>query len=132
MASFLKWGRSMTIGEAIRITDEMQPNSFREEQKIAWLRQLDMELYTEVVINHEGCEMVPDYDEDTDENTVLLVQGPYESIYIHWLQSRMDYALAEYGRYNNSNAAFEADRVAWRMYYNRTHMPLQEARGRYF
>lgn len=132
MASFLKWGIRMTIGEAIRRTDEMQPNSFRAEEKIAWLRQLDMELYAEVVINHEGCVMYPDYDEDTDENTVLLVQGPYESIYIHWLQSRMDYALAEYGRYNNSNAAFEADRVAWRMYYNRTNMPVQAARGRYF
>lgn len=132
MASFLKWGRRMTIGEAIRRTDEMQPNSFRAEEKIAWLRQLDMELYTEVVINHEGCVMLPDYDEDTDENTVLMVQGPYESIYIHWLQSRMDYALAEYGRYNNSNAAFEADRVAWRMHYNRSHMPVQAARGRYF
>lgn len=124
----------MTIGEAIGKIDELQPNTFSMEEKVEWLRQLDMELYEEVVMKHEGWEhvMVPDYVEVTDDDTVLLVQGPYESIYIHWLRSCIDYALAEYGRFNNSNAAFEADRTAWRMQYNRSHMPVQAARGRYF
>ena len=124
----------MTIGEAIGKIDELQPNTFSMPEKIGWLRQLDQELWREVVLTHEDSEGLtePDYREDSEDDTLLLVQGPYESIYIHWLQSRMDYALAEYGRYNNSNAAFEADRVAWRMHYNRSHMPVQAARGRYF
>lgn len=124
----------MTIGEAIWKIDELQPNTFSMPEKIGWLRQLDGELWREVVLTHEGSEgmRLPDYDEDSGDDTELLVQGPYESIYIHWLQSRIDYALAEYGRFNNSNAAFEADRTAWRMHYNRSHMPVQAARGRYF
>lgn len=111
----------------------MQPNSFERKEKISWLRQLDMELWREVILTHEGAPELPepDYGEDTDEDTVLLVEGPYDCMYVHWLQSRIDYALAEYGRFNNSNAAFEADRTGWRMWYNRTHMPVQ-ARGRYF
>lgn len=124
----------MTIGDAIKKTDELQPNSFGQEEKIRWLAQLDRELWREVVMTHEGAEdaVEPEYREDTADDTVLLVEGPYDCMYIHWLQSRIDYALAEYGRFNNSNAAFEADRMAWRMWYNRTHMPKQEARGRYF
>lgn len=112
----------------------MQPNTFSMPDKIEWLRQLDLELWREVVLTHEGSEGLtePDYDEDSGDDTQLLVKGPYESIYIHWLQSRIDYALADYGRFNNSNAAFEADRTAWRMEYNRSHMPVQAARGRYF
>ncbi len=112
----------------------MQPNSFGWEDKVAWLRQLDMELWREVVLTHEGApeRPEPDYGKDGEEDTALLVEGPYDCMYIHWLQSRIDYALAEYGRFNNSNAAFEADRTGWRMWYNRTHLPKQEARGRYF
>lgn len=124
----------MTIGEAIRRVDELQPNSFGRAEKIAWLRQLDMELWREVVLTHEGApeRPEPDYGEGTDDETELLVEGPYDCMYVHWLQSRIDYALAEYGRFNNSNAAFEADRTLWRMWYNRTHLPKQEGRGRYF
>ena len=124
----------MTIGDAIKKTDELQPNSFGQEEKIRWLAQLDRELWREVVMTHEGEEdaVEPEYREDTADDTVLLVEGPYDCMYIHWLQSRIDYALAEYGRFNNSNAAFEADRMASRMWYNRTHMPKQEARVRYF
>lgn len=124
----------MTIGEAIGRTDELQPNSFGWAEKVAWLRQLDMELWREVIQTHEGAPErgEPDYGKDRADDTVLLVEGPYDCMYVHWLQSRIDYALAEYGRFNNSNAAFEADRTHWRMWYNRTHLPKQEARGRYF
>ena len=121
----------MTIGEAIRKVDEMQPNSFSRAEKIAWLRQLDMELWREVCMTHEGWEAwampdnMPDYDEDTEAGRQLIVPDGYDSIYLHWLQSRIDYALRETAQYNNSNAAFEADRQAYRNWYNRKHMPRQ-------
>lgn len=124
----------MTIGEAIARADALQPNSFGREEKIAWLRQLDMELWREVILTHEGApeRAEPDYQPETGEETELLVEGPYDCMYIHWLQSRMDYALAEFARFNNSNAAFAADRSLWQKHYHRTHMPVQTARGRYF
>ena len=124
----------MKILEAIRGLDELQPNSFSSEEKVKWLEQLDRELWREVICTHEWGDYIPEpeYTQDTDEETTLLVEPPYDVIYLHWMQSRIDYAVAEFGRFNNSNAAFEADRMAWRMNYNRTHMPKQKARGCYF
>lgn len=123
----------MKVLEAIARVDEIQPNSFSLENKLKWLEQLDQELWREVICTHEGGEETtkPEYTGDV-KDTMLLVEEPYDCMYIHWLQSRIDYALAEYGRFNNSNSAFEADRVAWRSWWHRTHMPKQEARGCYF
>ena len=124
----------MTIIEAITRLDELQPNSFTAEEKVRWLEQLDRELWREVICTHEGGADIqePCYTQGTDDDNVLLVEPPYDSIYLHWMQSRIDYALAEFGRFNNSNAAFEADRMAWRMWYHRNHVPLERTRGRYF
>lgn len=120
----------MTIEQAIKRVDEVQPNSVEREAKIDWLMQLDMELYTECVMQHEGWEEVevPNYTEETENERELLVGAPFESIYLHWLQSRIDWEMQEYSHFNNANAAFEADRVKYRCWYNRTHMPLQVRR----
>lgn len=124
----------MKILEAITRLDELQPNSFSSEEKVMWLEQLDRELWREVICTHEGGAEIqePCYNHETDDERELLVEPPYDIIYLHWMQSRIDYALAEFGRFNNSNAAFEADRMAWRLCYHRTHMPVQKARGCYF
>lgn len=122
----------MTLGNALLLIDEKQPNSESAGQKIQWLRQLDMEVFHEVIMTHEGSiPPLPAYDTTTELDRVLLVPEPYDSIYLHWLQSRIDYTLGDTERYNNSNAQFEADRTAYRAWYNRTHMPIG-ARGRYW
>lgn len=123
----------MTIRQVLDEIAELQPHSFGSERMIKWLRQLDMELWEKIIKTHEGWQDVPrpDYRVESDDDTVLLVPEPYECIYIHWLQSRIDYSMAEFGRFNNSNAAFEADRTEYAAWYNRTHMPLQ-VRGKYF
>lgn len=120
----------MTVNEVLDTIDEIQPTSISREMQTSWLRQLDMELYQNVIATHEGAEdMAPSA--GMDETSELLVPAPYDAIYVHWLQSRIDYTLGEYGRYNNSNAMFEADRTAFANWYNRTHMPLQ-VKSRYF
>ena len=124
----------MKILEAITRLDELQPNSFTAEEKMRWLEQLDQELWREVVQTHEGGSDIPepDYNQEAAEELELLVKKPYDSIYLHWMQSKIDYALGEFGRFNNSNAAFEADRMAWRLWYHRNNRPLERARGCYF
>lgn len=123
----------MTIGQALEEIGEIQPHSFGSERMIKWLRQLDTELYEKIIRAHERWEQVarPAYTAATPDDTVLLVPEPYDCIYLHWLQSRIDYAMAEFGRYNNSNAMCEADRQEYAAWYNRTHMPLQTG-GKYF
>lgn len=122
----------MTMGEAIRRADEMQPNNFSRAEKIEWLRQLDAELWEEVLQTHEGEEWPkPEYNEETPDMAILVVPDTYAVIYVHWLQSRIDYALKETAQYNNSNAAFEYDLQRYRAWYNRTHMPLGK-KGKYW
>lgn len=117
-----------TIRQVLDDVAEVQPSSCGSERLIRWLRQLDTELYETVVKTHEGWEDTPPpaYTMETPEETELMVQEPYDSIYTHWLQARIDWANSEIGRFNNSNAAFEADRQAFCAWYNRTHMPLQK------
>ncbi len=124
----------MTIRQVLDEIQEIQPSSFGAGQLIAWLRQLDLEIYQKIICTHEGWENVPkpDYTESSEDGTRLLAPEPYDCIYVHWLQSRIDYALAEFGRFNNSNAALTADWTELAAWYNRTHMPLQVTGGKYF
>lgn len=123
----------MTVREVLNIIAVIQPTSISEDIQRGWLHQLDTELYQNVIATHEGAEAVtpPAPREQMEDDTQLLVGAPYDAIYLHWLQSRIDYTLGEYGRYNNSNALFEADRTAFTNWYNRTHLPLQ-VKSRYF
>lgn len=115
----------MTIIQAIQKTDALKPNSFAEQDKVAWLSQLDGVIKNEIVDAHEGGELVAfdGYDADTPMDTELLVKAPYDAIYLHWLESRIDYHNGEYGRYNNSVTAYNDAYAAYERHYNRTHMP---------
>lgn len=122
----------MTIAQVLRRIDEVQPSSEDREQMIRWLRDLDEEIYTDVICKHEGWEAVapPDYTEETDEERELLVPDRWGDMYVHWLQSKIDFNLQEYARFNNSSAAFQSEMMDYRCWYNREHMPLR-TRGHY-
>lgn len=118
----------MTIIEAINKVDTFKPNSFTQLDKIKWLSDLDGTIKTEIIDTHEGGSEVvfKGYDKDTDISTQLLVSAPYEDIYIKWLESKIDYNNAEYGKYNNSSTAFNNAYSAFERYYNRHHLPIQK------
>ena len=98
----------MTIMDAIFRIDELKPNSYSQSEKIKWLSTLDGLVKSEIIDTHEGGEDVvfSGYDENTDLSTVLLIPAPYDHIYIHWLEARIDYSNGEYGKYNNSLVAY--------------------------
>lgn len=114
----------MTIIEAINKVDELKPNSYTRLDKTRWLSNLDGTIKTEIIDTHEDGEMVifDGYNSDTSEDTELLVKAPYDDLYLYWLESRMDYYNAEYGRYNNTLAMFNAAYSAYESFYNRAHM----------
>lgn len=114
----------MTIIEAINKVDELKPNSYTQLDKTRWLSNLDGTIKTEIIDTHEDGEMVifDGYNSDTSEDTELLVKSPYDDLYLYWLESRMDYYNAEYGRYNNTLAMFNAAYSAYESFYNRAHM----------
>lgn len=45
--------------------------------------------------------------EDTGEDTVLLVQPPYDELYRHYVEAQIHYANGEMERYNNACAGLE-------------------------
>ena len=115
----------MTIMEALFRIDELKPNSYSQPEKIKWLSSLDGVIKSEIIDTHEGGEGVifNGYDEDADLATTLLVPAPYDDIYLRWLETQIDYANGEYGKYNNSMAMYNTAYTAYANYYNRTHMP---------
>lgn len=116
----------MTIIEAINGIDLLKSNTYSKEQKILWLSILDGIIKKKIIDTHEGAEAVTfdGYTEDTSDETVLLVEAPFEDIYIKWLEAQIDYANGEYGKYNNSVSMYNTAYSEYERFYNRTHMPI--------
>lgn len=115
----------MTIIEAIQAIDSQKPNNYSEVEKIKWLSKLDGIIKKEIIDTHENGESIEftGYDENTPIDTEMLVSSPYEDVYIYWLESRIDYANAEYAKYNNSTTMFNTAYASFANAYNRDHMP---------
>ena len=118
----------MTIMEALHRIDTLKPNGYSNPEKIKWLSMLDGIIKTEIIDTHEdGNNVVFDgYQDDEEITKELLVPAPYDEIYIHWLEARIDYTNGEYDKYENSNIMFNAAYNAYAKYYNRMHMPLSK------
>ena len=115
----------MTIIEAINEIDSVKPNDYTQTEKIKWLSNLDSMIKKEVIDTHEGSEDISfdGYTDQTPIETILLVESPYDTMYIAWLESKIDYHNSEYTRYNNSITNFNDLYTEYVRYYNRTHMP---------
>lgn len=116
----------MTIMEAIEAIDSLRKgNTYSDKEKILWLSALDGMIKREIIDTHEGGDGVTfdGYAETTPTDTVLLVPEPYAALYIRWLESKIDYANAEYDLYNNTITAFYDAYKQYSNYYNRTHRP---------
>ncbi len=119
----------MTILDAISHIDVVKPNSYTQNEKIAWLSQLDWNIKKEIIDTHSGGDAYAEfsgYDGDVDTNTELIVPAPYDEVYIRYLEMQIDYANNEYGKYNNSMAMYNTAYTAFERYYNREHLPLSK------
>ena len=118
----------MTLMDAIYRIDTLKPNSYSQEEKIKWLSALDGTIKAEIIDTHEGGEDIvfSGYNENTVLTTELLVPHPYDELYIRWLETQIDYANGEYGKYNNSITMYNKAYSAYESYYNRTHLPISK------
>jgi hypothetical protein len=115
----------MTIIEAIHKIDDLKHNTYSQENKVKWLSNLDSMVKRHVIDTHEGGEGVAfsGYDENTGNDTELLIPEPYEECYLLYLEAQIDYHNGEYGRYNNAIERFNTVWNSFQNWYNRTHMP---------
>jgi hypothetical protein len=120
----------VTLDEAIFLTDEMKPNQIDRARKIEWLSRLDKLIYREIILRHIQPEAqrpeCPHYTPDTPPDTELLAKAPHDEIYRFYLETHIDLANQEYGKYNNSAALFSA---AWGRMARAYHRENESAEG---
>lgn len=123
----------MTIREAMERTDALLFNTYSDEDKILWLSQLEWDIVRNVMdrhVGHEGAGFFG-YDRDTDPETVLLAQAPYEEMYLVYLESKIHYHNGETDRYNLSATLFNRLFDSFARDYRRSHLPLSAGSFRF-
>ena len=132
----------MKISDILAKVDEIKPNSFDDNTKIAWLSELDGKVFNTVIMTHEHdlveVEIVDDETEEvtvelveptftayTSEDCDLILPDTYADVYRHWLYAMMDYSNGESDRYQNSMIMFNAKYQEFVDWYNSNHMPIQ-------
>lgn len=129
----------MTVGEALAQIRELKPNPYTDELLVGQLYNLDLSLYNELYLWHEGLHTT---DGETGEETpvgapaaydirepdvVLLAPEPYSMLYVYYLTAQIDFLNGELARYNNSMVMYNSALSTYADYVNRTRMPLQWA-----
>lgn len=117
----------MTIKECIDIVDGVKPNQYSIEDKVRWLSFIDRIIINDVIKTHEGYKN--EYEEfagySADKvGTKLLVDAPYDELYVAYLKMRIDEENGETARYNNSSTMFNSYMEEFKKHYNKHHRPL--------
>lgn len=116
----------MTVNDVLSAVDELTPNAYPTERKMAWLRALEGQLHSQIVTAHEGLADTPAPGELTPD-TALLAGDDYGALYVLYLQAMMARSDGETARYNDVSAAYHAALANWANALRRTHMPLAKA-----
>lgn len=117
----------MTVYEAVSMAQQMRPSEVSVAQLVQWLAALDGQIWTEVVSQYEDHvpDTMPTYSEmdaDPDEETPLMVEPPYDDMYVTYLIMRIDLYNADYERYNNEAVQFNEIWQRYVNWYNRNHV----------
>ena len=99
----------MTVSEAIRLTDELFPNSLDRQHKLRWLSQADGLIRALTVDVRPGGPDTPfEPYSDAQPDRELVMPRPYCEAYLYWLAAKMDLVNGETALYNNRIAQFSA------------------------
>ena len=116
----------MTINEAITLADSLKPNMMADTVKIRFLNEIEGKIFHEILMKHvHDPEMeCPEYDDETEGSTELLVAAPYDMVYVYWIMCQIDHLNMEMDKYNNDRALFENAWGNFADYWNREVPPL--------
>ncbi len=116
----------MKIKEALDRTYALRPDSFGQEEKIAWLSELDHQLYREVFLTHENNTASPSafpYS-PCDTEKELMIPAPYDKVYISYLKAKIEEAYGEVDSYNNAAAMYHQQLGEFKRFWHRNNKPL--------
>ncbi len=114
----------MKLVDLIKRFDNLKSNQFTKEEKVAWVSELDSKVNTNL---YEPYGIKKDFDGYTeDSNDVdLMIPDAFVSVYIHWLELKVDYFNGEIARYNNSLAMFNAEYAQFESWFVKNHLKPQ-------
>ena len=120
----------MTIIEAINQVDGIKFNTYSQEDKVRWLSSLDAKI-TAVL---EGAYPSPvgvsvPYDPNADMERDLLLESPWDEMYLRWMEAMIDYNNGETDSYNRSITLFNNLYQNFCDWYIRRNMPAQHGAG---
>lgn len=112
-------------------------NSVSDKKKIRWLSELDLQIYQDIVLRHEGAELYMHNNGDgtysdrelpyTADTCQLIAPERFARMYEAYLKAQIDYESDEPERYSNDITLFNNAYSEFTAWYNETHMPLQPA-----
>lgn len=112
----------MTVREAIDKADLLYPNVFSFSEKADWLKELDMKVSAELFSRFPDFSDIKDCEQERyAPDTRLLIEGPYENLYILFIVMKIDIVNSDTVRYGNSSALFNNEYLAFSNHYIRTH-----------
>ena len=117
----------MTIKECIDIVDGVKPNQYSIEDKVRWLSFVDRIIIDDVIKTHEGYQN--EYEEFSGYSAdklgqKLVLDAPYNELYVAYIKMRIDEENGETARYNNSSTMFNSYMSEYKKHYNKHHRPL--------
>ena len=123
----------MKIQDAIAKANESTPNTIERNQMVDWLSRVDWQIKTEVLDNYVDEIEYNGYDGDTDlNNTDLLVQPPYDELYIRYLEAMIHRYYEEMNKYNNCIVEYNAIYSRFKAQYNRAHKHKGATRYKFY
>lgn len=90
----------MTLRDLLTKISEEKPNSFSDAKLISFVNEVEAEVAEELHI-----ENIPTYaDNHVDLDKLLLVNAPYDRLYVSYVKAMIDYSNEEYDSYANNQA----------------------------
>ena len=113
------------IRDIIARVDDIKPNAFTTETKLAWIGELDGRIAAEVMLMAIPDIRQMEHKDPQALDTEPLVGFPHDGIYEQYLCAKIDYANGEYSKYQNSMEMFNAYYDNFVNWFIRTYAPAQ-------
>lgn len=92
----------MTIADLIKKVKEEKPNSFTDEKLISFINEVEVEVAEQLRLTGTAYTSL-------DMSKLLLAPAPYDSLYVSYVKSQIDYSNEEYESYENNQAQHVQD-----------------------
>lgn len=121
----------MTAAGMIEQYNVERPNGVEDSVKLDFLRKCESNLIENVILLYDPKEDDPtpedwkEYLDTFNMDSELILEEPYNDIYVWYLDQRIAFNNNDTKRYNASARMFDNAFLAFKQKYNREHFPKQ-------